>query len=216
MNIENGINRLLLLGHDTAEAGRRMLELAPRFEQLANRHLTGHAPLAISAFNLFQTPREVAAKMAAVVVATVKPGARILEPSVGLGRLFEPFAELDGLRENWLAIENARECVDAVRRALKRLEVKERDFLETSPAELGGFDAVIMNPPFKQGRDIKHIQHAATLLNPGGVLVSLCYNGAKQNRDLRPIVDTWEILPENSFREAGTAASVAMLTIRKH
>jgi 16S rRNA G1207 methylase RsmC len=154
--------------------------------------------------------------MAEIVKAHIRPGARILEPSVGLGRLYEPFADLDELRARWVAVENARECVRAVAGALRRVEIHERDFLETTAADLGGeFDAVIMNPPFKQGRDIKHIRHAYGMVRAGGVLVSLCYNGTKQNRDLRPLSNTWEVLPDGSFRAEGTSASVALIVLEK-
>lgn len=36
-----------------------------------------------------------------------------------------------------------------------------------------------------------------------------------KNEKLKPIADTWEILPEKSFRESGTSAGVALLTIIK-
>jgi len=212
----NPLDRLLTLQAENDAAGVRMLEQAPRFLQLAGRHENGTAPKAITAFNLFQTPREIARRMADIVKAHVQPGARILEPSVGLGRLYEPFADMDELRARWVAVENARECVRAVAAALRRVEIHERDFLETRAADLGGkFDAVIMNPPFKQGTDIRHIRHALDMLNTGGTLVSLCYNGTRQNEQLKPMADTWEVLPEGSFKAEGTAASVAMLTIRK-
>jgi hypothetical protein len=45
--------------------------------------------------------------------------------------------------------------------------------------------------------------------------VSLCYNGTKQNEQLRPMADRWEVLPEGSFKDEGTAASVALLVIDK-
>lgn len=212
----NGMDRLLRLKAENDAAGVRMLAEAPRFLALAQRHIDGTAPRAVTAFNLFQTPRLVAAQMAEIVKQHVRPGARILEPSIGLGRLYEPFQDIEGLRENWIAVENAGECVRAVAAALRRLEVKQRDFLETSTADLGGtFDAVVMNPPFKQGRDVAHIRHALGMVRAGGVLVSLCYNGTRQNEQLKPIVNQWEVLPDGSFRAEGTSASVALLTIRK-
>jgi 16S rRNA G1207 methylase RsmC len=91
-----------------------------------------------------------------------------------------------------------------------------RDFLEVTPEDAGGpFDAVCMNPPFKQGTDVKHIRHALGMLKPGGLLVSLCYDGEKQNRVLKPIADTWEILPSGSFKSSGTMASVILLTMKR-
>jgi ABC-type protease/lipase transport system fused ATPase/permease subunit len=207
-----GTNRLLKLWHENNEAGARMALQAPRFLQLAQRHELGTAPRAITAFNLFQTPPDVAAKMAAIVRAGVSEGARVLEPSVGLGRLYAPFEDW---KAQWVMVENAMECVRAVRNALNHAVI-ESDFLQLSASDLGGkFDAVIMNPPFKQGTDVKHIMHAFNMLRPGGLLVSLCYNGTKQNENLRPIADTWEVLPDGSFKREGTSASVAMLTMRK-
>ena len=211
----NAIDRLLMLQQENNQAGARMLEMRPRFLELRQRHELGTAPRAITGFNLFQTPRPVAARMAALIRERIGDGARILEPSAGLGRLIEPFDQ-DALRARWVAVENAGECYRALVKALRGATVHERDFLETSAVDLGGeFDAVIMNPPFKQGRDVKHIRHALDMLKPGGRLVSLCYNGTRQNEQLRPMAGHWEVLPDNSFRDEGTAASVALLVIDK-
>lgn len=186
---------------------------APRFAQLAQRHELGTAPRAVIGFNLFQTPRLVASQMADLIRGHIVPGARVLEPSAGLGRLCEP---LEDMKARWMMVEEAGECCNALKKAFERAEVQNRDFLTTSAEDLGGeFDAVIMNPPFKQGRDIKHILHALGMLKTGGRLVSLCYNGTKQNERLKPIACEWRELPANSFREEGTGASVALLVIDK-
>jgi predicted RNA methylase len=209
----NGIDRLLTLRQECAFAGHDMRIEAERFRRIEYRHQEGTAPRAVIGFNLFQTPRPIAARMAALIRERVGDGARILEPSAGLGRLLEP---LDALRAQWELVEENAECCRALENALKRGRVSCRDFLGTSAGDLGGsFDAVVMNPPFKQGRDVKHIRHALDMLSPGGRLVSLCYNGTRQNAELRPMADHWEVLPENSFRTEGTAASVALLIIDK-
>lgn len=36
-----------------------------------------------------------------------------------------------------------------------------------------------------------------------------------ENKQLRPLSDTWEVLPAKSFRESGTNVSVVMLTMHK-
>ena len=212
----NGIDRLLMLSRDNDEAGRLMVAHAPRFLQYKERHLLGTAPQAVTAFNLFQTPLHIARLMAGRIAPHLRQGSRILEPSAGLGRLAEP-EELQALRLQWEAVEESRECVAALRQGLKALQAtREADFLQLSAEDIGGkVDAIIMNPPFKQGRDIKHIRHAVEMLKTGGRLVALCYNGTRQNEKLKPIADTWEVLPEGSFKNEGTAASVAMLTINK-
>ena len=75
------------------------------------------------------------------------------------------------------------------------------------------FDKIIMNPPFINGADIKHIEHAMGFLKPGGRLVALCANGPRQRYKLMPHADTWEELPQGSFKDSGTMVNVAMLTI---
>ena len=206
--MQSGINRLLCLREENNAAGEEMRQEQKRIETIANRHFLGTAPRAVIGFNLFQTPENVAERMAGILRERVT-GGRILEPSVGLGRLYRPLADLQA---DWVMIEEARECVTALRAMLKR-EVQERDFLQVS--DIGQFDGVIMNPPFKQGKDIKHILHAYDMLKTGGRLVSLCYNGVKQNEQLKPIASRWEALPEGSFKSEGTSASVAILVMDK-
>ena len=208
----SGIDRLLQLRERMTEQRAVMRELAPRFAHIENRQIEGTAPRALTGFNLFQTPKPIARRMAEILRERVS-GGRILEPSAGLGRLYEP---LEDLRADWLMIEEAGELVRALKSAIKSQRIDQRDFLETSAEDLGGqVDGVIMNPPFKMGRDIKHIRHALDMLKPGGRLVSLCYNGVKQNAELKPIADRWEVLPAGSFREEGTSADVALLVIDK-
>jgi predicted RNA methylase len=209
----NGLDRLLMLREQTRKAGEVMNALRPRFEDIRNRHIEGTAPKAVTGFNLFQTPRPIALRMAQLIHERVGDGCRILEPSAGLGRLYEP---LEALRADWMMVEEVGECCAALRKALKRGQVKHADFLEQTTDGLGGkFDAIVMNPPFKQGTDCRHILHALEMLRDGGRLVSLCYNGVRQNQQLKGIATRWEVLPEGSFREEGTAASVALLVIDK-
>jgi hypothetical protein len=68
-------------------AGFAMQEMKPRFDRLAGRHENGAAPVAVSAYQLFQTPVPIAAQLAALL--GLKPSARVLEPSAGLGRLID-------------------------------------------------------------------------------------------------------------------------------
>jgi len=208
----NGIDRLLELRQENCERAARQVALAPRFDGIRGA-LTSGGPVIATGFNLFQTPEPIAARMAAILAERVGDGAQILEPSAGLGRLINAWQ----LRAEWVAVEEARECINSICKMLKKAkpDLKHRDFLESSPKELGKFDGVIMNPPFQRGRDIKHIQHARSFLKPGGRLVGLCYNGVKQNKILRPTVDQWEVLEDGSFKSEGTSASVALFTIDK-
>jgi len=207
----NGIFRLLELKAENEARALIMSDLRPRFQALAQRHLNGSAPIAVTGFNLFQTPKPIAARMLELLRERVT-GGRILEPSAGLGRL----VHLEALRAEWVLVEEARECYNAIKKMYANARAENRDFLTVTAGEIGGeFDGVIMNPPFKQGRDVKHIQHAFKMVKPGGRLVSLCYNGTKQNEQIKPLADYWEVLPEGSFREEGTGASVALVVMDK-
>ena len=214
----NPFDRLKDLQAENNAAGCEMAREAGRFARLASRHEDGTAPRAVAAFNLFQTPDEIAGRMVELMHHKAGPGARILEPSAGLGRIYRAL-RVAGVESFVSLVEQSPECIRELYEMTEddeKTSLKQADFLEVKADDLGGrFDCVVMNPPFKMGRDIKHIMHAAEMLKPGGVLVSLCYNGKRQNAKLQPIVDSWEVLPAGSFKAEGTGADVALLTIKK-
>jgi SAM-dependent methyltransferase len=189
-------------------AGYAMEEMRPRFQTLAGRHDNGTAPRAVVAFNLFQTPREVAARMAEL--ACVTPGARVLEPSAGPGRL------IDAVRPyqpgHVVAVEIAPQCAAELYRR-EDCTLRQSDFLTLHPPSLGYFDRIIMNPPFHLRADIKHIQHARQMLNPGGKLVALCMATHHREDALRPLCCHWERLPAESFKAEGTKINVVLLVM---
>jgi 16S rRNA G1207 methylase RsmC len=166
---------------------------------------------AVVAFNLFQTPDAIASVM--VGSLDLFDGCSVLEPSAGLGRLYRAVRRLSASCSITL-VEIAPQCCQVLYGETShdpQTRLLQGDFLTREA--VGLFDRVIMNPPFKQGLDVKHIMHARTLLKPGGRLVALCYDGVKQNAKLRPLADSWRVLPANSFKESGTAAGVVMLTM---
>lgn len=210
----SSLHRLLGLKGDLSQFTADMNTQRERFGDLAGRHENGTTPKAVSVFNLFQTPKDIAQRMAGIVQQHCGMSSRILEPSAGLGRIYSAVIDtLPGSRVS--LVEQSAECAGELYRIARDGDrLFQRDFLEVSPEEIGFFDAICMNPPFKQGLDIKHIMHAKTFLAPGGVLVSLCYNGARQNAFLKPLATSWDVLPDNSFRAEGTTASVCLLIIQ--
>lgn len=202
--MSDGLSRLLALKAECRDVAGEMALEANRY-----RALEGRAPVkAISSFNLFQTPEHIAERMARLL----GPVIRCLEPSAGLGRLAK-VAQCEDL----VMVEQSADCCGE----LLKLElattcrVLQRDFLTVTESEVGLFDGILMNPPFKMGTDARHYARALELLKPGGRIVGLCYNGAKQNAKLKPMAATWEVLPENSFKEEGTRASIVLLTFVK-
>ena len=158
----------------------------------------------VTAPQLFVTPTDLAARVA--TLADLAPGQRVLEPSAGTGAL------LDHIPEGCEVI-----AVEINPTLGGRLDASKRaviigDFLQCNGC-LGTFDRVLMNPPFINGADIAHIEHARSMLNPGGRLVAICADGPRQRAALQPLADSWESLPAGTFKDAGTMVNAALLVI---
>jgi hypothetical protein len=176
---------------------------------------------------LFATPPELAARM--VDLAKPEVGNRVLEPSAGTGNLlrclpgfmpFEGFLPSGACRQtavDVVAVEINGDLTEALDKSGLAQRIICTDFLtctvEGEPSSLGRFDCVIMNPPFVNGADIKHIQHARKFLKSGGRLVALCANGPRQREALQDESEHWEDLPAGSFAAEGTGVNVALLVL---
>lgn len=91
-----------------------------------------------------------------------------------------------------------------------------------------GYDRIIMNPPFSNGRDIEHVMHAYDLLKPGGRIVAIMgesafFNQSKKAEAFRQWLDdkggTSEKLPAGSFMDpslpVNTGVNARMVVIDK-
>lgn len=185
----------------------RMDSMRQRFDRLRDRHLNGTAPVAVNAYNLFQTPVDLAERMAGML--GLEPGMTVLEPSAGLGRLIRPCLRTEGISVT--AVEIAPQCAEILYEDFPGVELLQGDFLEREFAD--GFDRVIMNPPFHMRSDIRHILRARQWLKPGGKLVALCMAGPGRERELRPLADSWDPLPPKSFKRKGTGIDAVLLTL---
>lgn len=201
--------RLRHLMEQSEAAEVDMVESAPRFKALERRG----PPRVVSSFNLFQTPEEIADRMAGLLLGTLSADSVVLEPSAGLGRLYKAtrkrFPET-----HMVLVDSSRDCARELYSATsddRNSTLTVSDFLALSPIAC---DAVIMNPPFQRGRDVSHIKHAYRGLRPGGLLVALCFDGRAQNKHLRPLATTWEPLG-SVFRSEGTRAPVVLLTMER-
>lgn len=157
----------------------------------------------------FPTPEPIIKQM--LRVANVRNGHRVLEPSAGLGSIVDAL-KASGFSGHVDALE--------IHHALcKIIEMKGHnphceDFITW---RTGGYDRILMNPPFERRQAIKHIEHAFSLLAPGGVIVAILpTNHAFELRfddmDVHP-------LPANCFNTVDsfrrTGVSVAMVEIKK-
>lgn len=123
----------------------------------------------------YPTPRDIAEDVAAA--AGIEPGHRVLEPSAGQGHLaraLPPGATLVEVSELHCKILRAAGFPGAT--------VHCADFLAWRD---GLFDRIVMNPPFSEGRAVRHLEHAASMTAPGGRIVAVLPAGLA-NKDLLP------------------------------
>jgi 16S rRNA G1207 methylase RsmC len=201
--------RLLALRDQADAVGQTMEHEQERFTALKNRE----AVRVVAAFNLFQTPEAIADIMTRT--ADIEDHHRILEPSAGLGRIYRAIRYRTSAPITM--VEIAPQCAAELYRETQTdsaCQLIQDDFLNCDADRLGGtFDRIVMNPPFKNARDIKHIFRAFELLKPGGRIVSLCYAGPRQQAAFKNVNGwTWTDLEPGSFKSEGTGASVAMIT----
>lgn len=206
----NGHQRLLGLREKSSVTAEEMADARPRFKALTRED---SAPRVVSAFNLFQTPDSLARRMAGML----EHQGRLLEPSAGLGRLLRAIREKDTSSHITL-VEQSPDCCRELYLSTESdpaCKLIQGDFLQKTPDELGLFDGIVMNPPFRMRSDIAHISHALGFLASGGRLVGLCANSRYREEKLRPLCSFWEVLPENSFASEGTRVSSVLLVIDK-
>lgn len=186
---------------------------APAFEGMRESLRAGVQ--VVAAPQLFPTPRDLAQRMADL--ADIKPGHRVLDPSAGTGMLLGAMGgrmfSADGKSGEAHAVEINQALADRLKTEFPLTRIHCDDFL-TMPI-LGEFDRIIMNPPFKNAADLKHIARAFSMLAPGGRLVALCANAPRQRAELQPRAEQWEDLEPDTFKQQGTSVNVALVILER-
>jgi phospholipid N-methyltransferase len=191
-------------------------------DSFENMLLTGETADFKKEFQFFETPPELADKM--VKMLDVKEDSNILEPSAGRGALIDSL--LSGPDCDYIsAVElNPENCNILVKKGFGIVE--EGDFLSLNLDNCWEetFDRIIMNPPFTKQQDIDHILHAYSLLNDGGILVSVVsespfFRENKKSVEFREFLDNVnaEIIknPEGTFKSSGTMVRTRIVKIVK-
>lgn len=217
--------RLLGLRQDNDAHAAFMAANSERFDRYRTRHEDGTAPRAVAAFNLFQTPAPLAARM--VELAKIQPWQNVLEPSAGLGRILAPVMACNPARV--VACDISPDCCREIMGGFPTVALVQGDFLdedtrarclakigqpaEDSEEEPHLFDRIVMNPPFKMRADLQHIEAALELLAPGGRLVGLCLDGYKRRAFLETMgADFIEEIPAGTFKGEGTDVPTLLFT----
>lgn len=120
-------------------------------------------------------------------LADIQPGEKVLEPSAGMGHLADLIADKGGDLDVGDLAYPMRELLTE-----KGHNVVSDDFLTYSPGPI--YDKIVMNPPFSNDAAITHINHALTMLKPGGRLVAITPintgdKGNSANKNFREYLD---------------------------
>lgn len=178
----------------------------------AERALVG---LAIPGF--FPTPVELAMTMAPM--AEIGPEDRVLEPSAGSGRLADAIRTVSGVSPDCCEVNyTLRELLE-----LKGHNLVASDFLRYQPDFR--YDAIVGNPPFSGGEDVKHFHQCVECLAPGGRLViimgihpfigsDLASRAFRRTLERPDLIEFYrEELPAGTFET--TNAPAMLLAVRK-
>lgn len=153
------------------------------------------------AHQFYPTPERLA--RLCVEMAQIGDSHRVLEPSAGQGDI----AALLPVDRTTCVEISPLHC--AILRA-RGLPTVQADFLAWTDAP---FDRVVMNPPFADGRARAHVEHAASLLKPGGRLVAVL-PASMRGKDLLPgHACEWSAVFDGEFR--GTSVSVVLLAAER-
>lgn len=118
----------------------------------------------------FPTPKTLIQKI--IPFLNVQKGVSILEPSAGKGDILDALKEKYGDSVKLSACEIYHDLRKLLE--LKGYNIVSHDFLMLKSK----FDRIIMNPPFENGLDIDHVNHALSLLNAKGRLVAIMSEGS--------------------------------------
>lgn len=155
---------------------------------------------------------------------------RILEPSAGQGALIDSVLKKYNLKNTYLyAIEPDEYNLSVLDtkytevNGILKQGISFEKFYNLHKDDTDKLDRIIMNPPFSNGRALKHLRMACDLLADDGILVALIsdneifYGGEDAkwvNEDLlmRENVDIIELSPD-AFIESGTTILTSIIVI---
>ena len=193
-------------------------------EALENLIFTGETEDWKKTFQFFPTPCDVAAFLCNL--AEIDCDSCVLEPSIGRGDLADVIWEC-GPKE-LLGVELNSE-MDRYLLEKPYTSYSGVDFLAFAQEVLdgkitGGWNRVVMNPPFSRQQDIDHIYKAYEVLSNGGILVSVMsispfFRTNEKSNAFRNWLDMLGAqvfkLDEGMFKTSGTAVRTNVIKIRK-
>jgi len=126
----------------------------------------------------FPTPKDVVDVLIDKAQMPMTP-VRVLEPSAGIGSIADKIDKMHKLK----CFEIVPVLCDVLQ--AKGYDTSHHDFL-TAPYA-AEFDRIVMNPPFENGQDAKHVRRAYDMLTAGGRLVSIMSTGPFHRSDRKSV-----------------------------
>jgi len=164
----------------------------------------------------FPTPKDLVRQL--VLMADIREEHRVLEPSAGKGDILDGLKDHLGSSEQLVACEinpTLRELLE-----LKGYTLLQANFLEVKES----FDRIVMNPPFENGQDVDHVQHALKLLKPNGRVVAIMSEGVffrkfKKESEFRELLadknafvsDPIKGAFKNAFNQTGVSVRIVVV-----
>ncbi|ASK18428.1 DUF4942 domain-containing protein [Halomonas sp. N3-2A] len=162
----------------------------------------------------YPTPESLAKRVIELASEDATPKMHWLEPSAGTGGLADhvpedAFLECYEVSKLHCEVLKAKGYTQAGRRAITCL-----DFLQlANDYRGGGYNRVVMNPPFDQGRWLAHIEAAASVTAKNARIVAVLPEGAAKRLQLPGFALQWHGPYSNEF--AGTSISVVIVVADK-
>jgi predicted RNA methylase len=200
--------------------GRHVFSTDPRIK-LGLAVQTGTAVDEKKKFQFYPTPPELAARVAERARLRA---CSVLEPSAGHGALVFASMNAGANRvdcfelnpETYLELKRRMDSRYNGTEAMSEVQIECADFLTIKAQP--NYDRVVMNPPFRNKQDLKHIAHATGFLKPGGRLVAILFPHTDEEiesylgEDGSYIV---EDIPAGTFSESGTEIPTRLLILDK-
>lgn len=182
--------------------------------------VTGSITVPKDDYNYFPTSIKYVNRM--VANAELRDGDMFLEPSCGDGRI--PIAAAAAAQLTITAIELDPKRIDYLKQdsafVKSRASLVEGDFLAFQTTKM--FDVIIMNPPFRNKADVKHVNHALDMLVKNGRMQAIMSAGVKFRTDklteafrerVFSLGGVFDEMEEGAFKEAGTMVKTVLLQI---
>ncbi|TQF05526.1 methyltransferase [Kitasatospora acidiphila] len=170
---------------------------------------------AIAERQFYPTPEHIAQQL--IDLAGIEPGHQVLEPSAGDGAIARLAAARGAVVD---CVELDPGAADTIRSAGYARNVTVGDFLRRPRRP--DYDAVVMNPPFANRQDIRHIRHALGFVRPGGKLAAVMSAGItfwndRAARAFRDEVDQAggriEPLPDDTWNHLGVKLRTVLVAV---